>query len=132
MKLKKSALMLVCASALTLSIFSCKKEAETQVLPAAGESSSVQTEDKSCEAVMFPDAAAKSRFDEMERTVQARIAQMSSTAQRPAIVTIPVVFHVVYNLAEQNISDAQLQSQVDALNEDFTKTNADITTAPSY
>jgi len=132
MKLKKSALMLVCASALTLSIFSCKKETETQPLPAADESSSVQTEDKSCESVMFPDAAAKSRFDEMERTVQARIAQMSSTAQRPAIVTIPVVFHVVYNLAEQNISDAQLQSQVDVLNEDFTQTNSDFSTAPSY
>jgi len=40
-----------------------------------------------------------------------------------AQVTIPVVFHVVYNTAEQNISDAKIQSQVAVLNEDFNATN---------
>ena len=40
-------------------------------------------------------------------------------------ITIPVVVHVLYNSAAQNISDAQVQSQIDVLNEDFTATNND-------
>src|SRR6185503_20345290 len=43
----------------------------------------------------------------------------------PSSITIPVVVHVVYNTAEQNISDAQVQSQIDVLNEDFSATNND-------
>ena len=43
----------------------------------------------------------------------------------PAAITIPVVVHVLYYSAEQNISDAQVQSQIDVLNEDFTATNSD-------
>jgi hypothetical protein len=34
-------------------------------------------------------------------------------------VTIPVIVHVIYHTAAQNISDAQIQSQIDVLNEDF-------------
>lgn len=44
---------------------------------------------------------------------------------RPAQVTIPVVVHVVYNTAQENISDAQINSQITVLNEDFTALNAD-------
>ncbi len=43
----------------------------------------------------------------------------------PSAITIPVVVHVVYNTAEQNISDAQVQSQIDVLNADFTASNSD-------
>ncbi len=48
-----------------------------------------------------------------------------------AVVTIPVVVHVVYNTAAQNVSDAQIQSQIDVLNADFRKLNADWTGTPS-
>jgi len=40
-------------------------------------------------------------------------------------ITIPVAVHVLYYSADQNISDAQVQSQIDVLNEDFTATNSD-------
>src|SRR6187399_1549846 len=40
-------------------------------------------------------------------------------------ITIPVVVHVVYNTAAQNISDAQVQSQIDVLNADFSASNSD-------
>lgn len=40
-------------------------------------------------------------------------------------ITIPVVVHVLYNTPDQNISDAQVQSQIDVLNEDFTASNRD-------
>ena len=47
------------------------------------------------------------------------------------IITIPVVFHVVYNNTNENISDLQIQSQIDILNEDFRRTNADASNTPS-
>ena len=48
---------------------------------------------------------------------------------RTGVTVIPVVVHVVYNGAAQNISDAQIQSQIDVLNRDFRKTNADVAAA---
>ncbi|MCA8832032.1 GEVED domain-containing protein [Hymenobacter pini] len=48
-----------------------------------------------------------------------------------AVVTIPVVVHVLYNTTAQNISDSQIQSQIAVLNEDFNKLNADASKTPS-
>lgn len=48
-----------------------------------------------------------------------------------AIITIPVVVHVVYRTATENISDAQIQSQIDSLNKDFRKLNADKSKIPA-
>ncbi|MEM9929540.1 MAG: M43 family zinc metalloprotease, partial [Bacteroidota bacterium] len=42
-----------------------------------------------------------------------------------AITTIPVVVHIVYNNATENISLAQIQSQLDVLNADFRRLNSD-------
>ncbi|MTB53459.1 M43 family zinc metalloprotease [Lewinella sp. W8] len=47
------------------------------------------------------------------------------------VITIPVVVHVVYNNATENISDAQIQSQIDILNEAYRATNTDISTVPA-
>jgi len=41
------------------------------------------------------------------------------------IVTIPVVFHVLYKNTAQNISDAQIDSQLEVLNRDYRRTNTD-------
>jgi len=49
-----------------------------------------------------------------------------------AIVSIPVVVHIVYNSGAQNISDAQVQSQIDILNADYVKKNADTIAIPPY
>ncbi len=45
-------------------------------------------------------------------------------------LTIPVVVHVVYNLAEENISDAQIKSQIAAMNRDFSASNEDRSSTP--
>ena len=45
-------------------------------------------------------------------------------------VTIPTVVHVVYNKPKENISDAQIRSQIAALNLDFRATNPDISKVP--
>lgn len=41
------------------------------------------------------------------------------------VVTIPVVVHVLYNNSSENISDAQVLSQISVLNDDFRRTNSD-------
>jgi hypothetical protein len=42
-----------------------------------------------------------------------------------AVFSIPVVVHVVYRNGTQNISDAQVQSQIAVMNEDFRRLNSD-------
>jgi hypothetical protein len=46
-------------------------------------------------------------------------------------VVIPVVVNVLYKTAAENISDAQIQSQIDVLNKDFTATNPDFANTPA-
>ncbi len=47
------------------------------------------------------------------------------------IITIPVVVHVVWNANAENISDAQIFSQMDVLNNDFRRTNSDASNTPA-
>ena len=44
------------------------------------------------------------------------------------VVTIPIVFHIVYNNAAENVSDACIAATLKSLNDDFRKLNADFTT----
>ncbi len=46
------------------------------------------------------------------------------------LITIPVVVHVLYNAPDQNISTAQILSQLKALNEDFRRKNTDAVQTP--
>jgi len=46
------------------------------------------------------------------------------------VYTIPIVFHVVYRSAAENISTAQILSQLQILNEDFARLNADTINTP--
>ena len=45
--------------------------------------------------------------------------QSSSRSEIEGLITIPVVFHVIYNNEAENISDEQIYSQLEVLNEDF-------------
>lgn len=47
------------------------------------------------------------------------------------VITIPVVVHVVYRTTSQNISNAQIQSQIDVLNEDYRALNTDFSSVPA-
>ena len=47
------------------------------------------------------------------------------------VITIPVVIHVLYNNATQNISDAQVLSQLQSLNNDYRRLNADASNVPA-
>ncbi len=52
-------------------------------------------------------------------------------AGRTGVTRIPVVVHVVWNTAAENVSDAQIQSQIDVLNRDFRRLNPDVANVPA-
>ncbi len=70
------------------------------------------------------------RQQEIEQQTEEFVAHYNSNQDR-ALVTIPVVVHVIYNNTTSNISDAQIMSQLTVLNQDFRKTNADASLTPS-
>jgi hypothetical protein len=48
------------------------------------------------------------------------------------LLVIPVVIHILYNNTSQNISDAQVLSQIAALNSDFRGSNSERSKIPAY
>ncbi|MBI1191711.1 MAG: T9SS type A sorting domain-containing protein [Bacteroidetes bacterium] len=61
-----------------------------------------------------------------EQAVQDYVRQNAGNLRvQEDIIYIPVVVHVVWKSAIQNLSDAQIQSQIDVLNEDYAMTNLD-------
>lgn len=64
------------------------------------------------------------RLDRMDQ-LEAFTRNFRAEAGNKALTTIPVVFHIVYNNSTENISLAQIQSQLDVLNEDFRRLNSD-------
>jgi hypothetical protein len=69
----------------------------------------------------------QARHAAIERSMQSFDA---SKAKMTFPVTINVVVHVVYKHADENISDAQIHSQIDALNRDYRKKNPDVSKVP--
>ena len=53
------------------------------------------------------------------------------TPDNLGVINIPVYVHVVYSNSNENISDQQIASQINVLNNDFRKSNNDINQVPS-
>ncbi|MFC5271026.1 PKD domain-containing protein [Adhaeribacter terreus] len=94
-----------------------------------------QTQIKRCgtaeieQQMQLADPAYKAKRAQNERAIQQYLSNQAN-ARTNVTRTIPVVFHVVYNNTTQNISQAQIMSQLDVLNDDFRKMNADTTSIP--
>src|SRR3954465_8748487 len=71
---------------------------------------------------------AEARSEIEDRT--SRVLAFGDAVLRTGCTEIPVVVHVVYRNNTENISDAQVQSQIDVLNEDYRATNSDRTSTP--
>jgi hypothetical protein len=71
------------------------------------------------------------RRREIEYETREFIARFAEEGLRTGVVRIPVVVHVVWNTPAQNVSLAQIQSQIAVLNADFRRTNADASSVPS-
>jgi hypothetical protein len=87
--------------------------------------------DHNLERLLSINPEAKSNMDKVEAFTETYIQNLSNQRTEATVYTIPVVIHVIYNTSAQNISQAQIQSQMDVLNEDFRRTNSDYTLAPS-
>src|ERR1700752_3730346 len=55
-----------------------------------------------------------------------------SSLNTNSVITIPVVIHVVYKTAAENITDAQAISQFSVLNNDFQRHNSDTALGASF
>ena len=67
------------------------------------------------------------KFELLEKNIQKWIDINTKSNS----ITIPVVVHVIYKNNSENISDAQIHSQIEALNKDFRRMNNDANNTPS-
>ena len=65
------------------------------------------------------------RLDSINEDLLQQKIKENSSLKRGKLF-IPVVVHVLWNTPEQNISDAQIQSQIDVLNQDYNRQNLDL------
>ncbi len=79
------------------------------------------------------DPSLKDRMNEIEAFTN-RYMQNPSAYRLLADGTLelPVVVNLLYNKPGENISDRQIKSQIDVLNEDFAATNKDLFSTPTY
>jgi Pregnancy-associated plasma protein-A len=72
---------------------------------------------------------AEARSEIENRT--SRVLAFGDAILRTGCTQIPVVVHVVHRSATENITDAQIRSQIEVLNADFRATNPDRSSTPS-
>ena len=68
--------------------------------------------------------------DRIEQGIRRSIGTGQALRALRKLLTIQVVVHVVYKLPAENISDAQVKSQIAVLNKDFRATNPDKSKVP--
>lgn len=132
--MKRSIVWLAC---ITLLVLGCNKSvkiedrapAEDQVNPS---SQRICAADEVLKEQLREDPALAGRMQEIEEFVQRFVSDPTSSRLLPdGTIEIPVVFNVVYNTAAENVSDAQIASQLTVLNNDFSGNNADYNNTPA-
>lgn len=83
--------------------------------------------------LMQQDPTVRQRMEAIEAQTRAYLSSQAYQAHQRTqnVILIPVVVHIVYRTASENLSDAQVQSQIAVLNEDFRRLNADTVNTPS-
>ncbi|WPO78685.1 zinc metalloprotease [Flavobacterium sp. KACC 22761] len=115
-----------------LMLFSCQND-QTE---GAGAEAKVATL-RSCasqdvlEAQLKADPMQAIRMNEIEAFTNEQLLKGFSGRLVNGKIEIPVVVNVLYKTTAQNISDAQIQSQIDVLNKDFNALNSDYNSVPA-
>ena len=135
--------LLTLALVLTLSFTNCKKDSlleealeMEQLAETAGDPTASTLDERSCHAQtvleerLASDPEAVRRRAELEAFTQQYLQSHPEGRSSSTVITIPVVFHVLYNSAAQNISTAQINSQLEVLNQDFRRLNSDASQTP--
>src|SRR5688572_19134560 len=84
---------------------------------------------------LFTDPSLSHRFRTIEEFTDNIVNSPTNTARNfalPSVIRIPVVFHVLYHVPSENISDQVIMQQLESLNRDFRRRNPDTINAPSY
>jgi hypothetical protein len=71
------------------------------------------------------------RLNDLERFTEAFIRENSGRELNGNVLRIPVIVHVVHQNSTENISDNQINSQIQVLNDDFRRLNSDASNTPS-
>ena len=68
----------------------------------------------------------------LEQSISAQAEQYlnSPLVQSDNVLTIPVVFHILYNTSSENVGDNVVQSALSALNADYSRKNTDSVNTP--
>lgn len=92
--------------------------------------------DRLLKSFLQNDPAAAQRLQQHWESVEEYLQTNHSGNRQDVIITIPVVFHVIHSGQSVgnglNISDAQIFSQIDVLNECYRKRNADTALVPNW
>ena len=129
--------LLLSFAAGTLLLVSCSKSDTGNQLVSPEETIAAASDERNCYAMEALAASIKEnpaiavQMQEIENFTANAIRNRSMMLAGETTITIPVVVNVLYRTASENISDAQIQSQLDVLNEDFNATNSDFTNTPS-
>ncbi|MBF2708435.1 zinc metalloprotease [Flavobacterium soyangense] len=122
---------IIFSAAVFLVLFSCQNDTTNSPAP-----TTTAIAHRGCasqevlEAQLAADPTLAIRMNQIEAFTQSAISKSNYRLVNGKIV-IPVVVNVLYRTAAENISDAQIQSQIDVLNKDFTATNADFSNTPT-
>ena len=119
------------SAAAILVLFSCQNDTTDSTTPATSAvTHRLCASQDVLEAQLAADPTLAIRMNQIEAFTQNTISKSNFKLVNGKIV-IPVVVNVLYRTATENISDAQIQSQIDVLNKDYTATNADFNSVPA-
>jgi len=130
--------ILLLVSAAILLIAACNKSSRNDdVSPIPEEDGFTATErkcgaDEILQEQLKTDAALRERMDQIEAFTQRYIQNPDLQKLVNGKIQIPVVVNVLYRTSAENISPAQIQSQINVLNKDFSATNSDYNKTSTY
>jgi len=119
----------ISAAALLMIVWACNKKAD--ITPDTQTADETQVTRRSCgsyevlQQQLAEDPSLATRMKNIENFTRQAIQSGAVNRLVGDTIEIPVVVHVLYNTASQNISDAQVQSQIAVLNEDYQAKNGD-------
>ncbi|MFN8281629.1 MAG: zinc metalloprotease [Chitinophagales bacterium] len=122
--------LLLVSTAVALLFASCQKNnltTDTNAQPTQRNCASMDVLAEQLKA----DPTLEARMQAAEQVVQNNLKNNVNARLVNGVIEIPVVVNVLYRTTAENISQAQIQSQIDVLNEDFNATNADFSLVPS-
>jgi Pregnancy-associated plasma protein-A len=137
----KKSLQLIAITAMSFAIVSCSDvslDNTDTALNSLNKSARVESQGRGCASMdvleenMKDDPSLKDKMDDVEKhTKDFEKKIKGGRVGATGTLTIPVVVNVIYSNANENISAAQIQSQIDVLNRDFSATNTDLGLVPS-